>query len=276
MAKVAVAEGRKRAAAGDLAGAVRLLEPATKLAGPDLRPQAEALLRGWQVELAALARAEAEQASLNVLREYLQNDKMLLEAWYGLQQFEEQFPDSEYLTRFPAIRQGLRPRVDAAVARAFALLDDYQTRSNWPAYRYVAEKIASAPLSADSQQRFALVQDQIQRLTVEADRRFSATLDLRRGYLGNESSIVKLLQELPLILRLNPDHREAEQFLEKVRAQAQKRAQALLLSARSKMRLTNKGLARRELLRVTRLDPGGDLGKKAAELLRQIDAQEAQ
>ena len=91
--------------------------------------------------------------------------------------------------------------------------------------------------------------------------------------MGNEASVIELMKSLPLILQLDPDHAEAKELFPKVQEQGKRRAQALLLTARNKLKYASIKAQVRDLLRrASQLDPAGEHGKDAQSLLQTLDA----
>jgi hypothetical protein len=271
VATLALQDARKLAQANDLAAAVRLIEPAIDLAGADLKPQAEQLLQIWRAQLETAARLAAEAEAWSELSRLSQAGRYL-EAWRGLQEFEQEYPDSSRLAQRDAIRSRLRPLVDTAIGAAFRQLDAQAAARNWPAYRETADMLAAAPLSPTEQQRTPAIQQQLEKLTAEANRLFRETYEHRRRYSGNETSVIELIKSLPQVLQLDPDQVEAKELFPRVQEHGKRRAQALLLSARSKLRFaSSKGQVRDLLQRASLLDPGGEYGKDALNLLQTLD-----
>lgn len=266
VASIAIEEGRKLAAANDLAGAVRLVEPAAEIAGPDVRSQAEALLVGWRRGLAIQLREIAEAEHWKSIGELRYAN--VLDAWSELQRFQQEYPDSR--RNIAAARKALEPMVSAAIDRDFVTIEKHENHEQWREYRAVAKRLAAAPLVADDQLRLKAIEAKLQVLDGEAEKRYRATYELRRSYKGSRAVMAELIKELPQVLELNPDHKDAEQILDEVKTIASSHAAAMMIDAKTKMRLKNKSLVVSILNQIVALDPGGDYGSEARKMLKQI------
>jgi len=162
----------------------------------------------------------------------------------------------------------LAPAVAKKVESMLAELDALLKASKGVAFRKSYEALVSAPVPEPFQAKVASYSDLIAQLNKQAEGRFTQLKKLY-GLMISADQYLKLMEELPKVLDLNPAHEEAQKLLEEARRRCQAYAEKLLDSA-DFLRKTNRQDRYRERLKeVICYDPDGPSGAKARQLLKE-------
>jgi hypothetical protein len=267
VASLAIEQASKRAEAGDLAAAIELIEPAQTLASGALRTRAEGLSRQWQQTLERQASIAAQDEAWNDMRT-LYREGHFLEVWEKAAAFDRQFPNSPRKGEVAGVRAAIRDRVDQEVAALVQQMEQWLTDREWAKFRAGFERLQEAPRSDAWESQFLRFEEIAADMSAHADRQFRNLGTFK--HMTNDSDVVSLQQALREILELNPDHQEAGDLQKKAQERATQLAQYFLLKSRSASKETT---AYREMLeKVLRLDPDGEFGGQARELLDKLDS----
>ena len=254
-----IASAQEAAQAGNLKLALRTLEPALILGGPQAQRVASELEQEWQVSVQHQLRMAAEEAAYNDIRELWRN-KRYLDVWEFIQDFREGFPDSHRHLDLEVIRPVVQEEISHLIRRLEALYADEQ----WGDYRAAADRLANLPLTREHQDHLPKISSIVADFERRADRVFASLHPYR--HMTSDKDVVPLLEGLPTVLELDPAHEEAQEMLAKAQERAESIAGHLLFEARAAAQ-HNVRRHREYLERVIRLDREGPLGREAQRLL---------
>jgi hypothetical protein len=261
-------EDANKIAKQDLAAAVRLVEPACTLGGPNARKEAERLRRQWQDELHRRADLAAQEEAWSEMSSLYRQGECL-EVWRLLDEFARHFPQSPRQEQVAEVRRRVRPAVDRAVVDLVKQIQDYQQEKQWPEFRESIARLEIAPLDSDQQAKLTGFKQRLEENDAEAERLFRQTKRETYRHMANPDDVLKYRAVLRTVLRLNPDQEEAGQELKRAQTRSRSLAQGFLLQARQSGPQNEKKF-REYLDKALRLDPDGPSGTEARKLLTEV------
>lgn len=257
-----VDESRALAAEGKLAEAVAKIMPVESLGGADAAERARFLREQWQHQLQARASLAAREEVWHEIVRLVEQDQPL-RAWRDLASFERRFPDSPETDEIRKLRARLRPAVDRQLSELMRRVNDTHENQDWIAFRAAVSLLETAPLQPEHREGLQAARKELELLDQRAEGRFLQAKPYR--HLVSRQDVLGLLELLPEVLALNPDHRAAQFLFEKARRAGTRYAEGLLKSAGT---LKGRRQAyRKRLETILALDPLGPHSAKTRELL---------
>lgn len=254
-----IATAQEAAQAGNLNLALRTIEPALILGSPHAQRVATELKQEWQATIQHQLQMAAEEAAYTEIRELWQN-KRYLDAWEQIHQFFEQFPDSRRQLNLEIIQ----PVVQEEISRLLEQLEFLYAEEQWGEYRAKAVRLANLPLTDQHRSHLPKIASILGDFEDRAARLFAGLRPYR--HMTSDKDVVPLLESLPTVLQLNPEHEEAQEMYAEAQKRAERLAEHFLFEARAAQQ-HNVRRHREYLERVIRLEPDGPRGREAQRLL---------
>ena len=266
VAGAAIKRAQEDAAQGRLDLALRIIEPALILGQSHVQEQARQLVKQWQNEVERRDYLAAQEELWSQVAQ-LARQKQYLDTWRALNLFEQKFPDSPRKQRVGQARQKIRPAVDKEVAQVVDEIRKHYSGKDWPKLREAYQRLEGVPLSGNYRRGYDRIAEELAGLNEKADELFQS---LKRQWLmASNDDVIELLETLPKVLRMTPEHSKAARLLRRARDAGRRRAQALLMRAKLS-KSANPTLYRERLMKVVRLDPNGPRGTEAQKLLANL------
>jgi hypothetical protein len=262
-----IAEAERQAQAEDLPAAVRTIEPALVLGSPHSQNLARERQQLWDREIRRRQALEAYDEARHEIGE-LCNHQRFLDAWERFQDFRRRFPDSAQ----PWDEDALVPKVQQTVEQLLLQMNADYRSGRWGQYRKAAERLPSLPLTPEQQQRLPEIRNILAEFEARAKQRFDQLQEYVQ--MKTDRDVVSLLETLPQVLELHPEHLEAERMLRHARTRGRQLAEELLLQA-SRVEGSAPASYREHLQQALKLDPDGPSGREAQKLLDAFDSKAA-
>jgi tetratricopeptide (TPR) repeat protein len=267
LSEQAVEHAQAKAEKGELEKAIEIVKVAERFGSKQLATKAAQIRQQWVHELKLRNDREAQRKLLSQI-EALQQQGELLQAWQQLSDFMRRFPETFFPEEVDRLRATLEQTIRKRAPEYFKLLKSYQQSEKWGDLVRLYQQLVSAPLPEQYAARLEAYRRAVTDLGRQADSLF-LSLDFHKRMTTRES-VVKLLEVLPRVLALNPDHQEAKQLLEQARQAGARYAEKLLRLAYLLHKQNQIAKCRERLEEIILLDPDGPAGKEAREFLEQL------
>jgi hypothetical protein len=189
-----------------------------------------------------------------------------LELCRELEIFSRRFPNGPYHAEAEQwklkAREAAERRVAEAIKQAAELLD----HEEYKAAREKIEHLQYVPISPSLVSALDSLKRRLSKLRQPAEEEYLALG--KRVKLFTEADVVAVLEVLPRILAMDPEHEEAQQLLQKATKSGESRAKKLVETARP-FREIKPDVYRDKLERAARLNPEGPFGTEARRLLKE-------
>ncbi|HUG92362.1 MAG TPA: hypothetical protein VML55_16100 [Planctomycetaceae bacterium] len=261
-----LASARQLAEAGDLEGAMDQVAPAVRTELGEVGRRAQQRAAEWQRELELRRSIEARQQHWARI-EQLAGSEQAIDAARELHGFEQRYANELVQADVDRIKQQISAALDRDLSRLVAEARTIADGRDLQALDAALARLAGVPIPGELRKGLAEVQRLRDRLAAEADE-YSRQIELA-SRMATPEHIILILHLAPKLLQLHPEHDRAQQLLEGARSNASTMAEQLLRKA--KLYHRNPRVASRAaamLERVLQLDPDGELGAEARELLR--------
>jgi hypothetical protein len=252
------------AAEDRLEEAVGQADWACRFGWSEVRRQAAQLRKLWQSELHLRARAGVQERAWRRLRALEGKDERLLQFYCEARRFLKRFPRAPHRREVERWVAKAEPRLPAQITAAIQETTNMVNRQDWAGAWARFAWLQSVPIPAADASAFGALQTRFSEVKAAAEHEF---LLLEPSMPPTEEShVLALLEKLPRLVVMAPDHAEARQLLQSARRQATLRAGKLINAALS-LQTVNPDACRERLRRAVQLDGDGRCGKKAKELL---------
>ena len=250
---------------GDYQGAVELLKVAVATNDDFVSRRAAELQADWE-RRASEAELLAHLQSLVAGEEYLAGAR---EAALFLRDYPESSHTSEVLELQRTIDAALEPAIAASLQQAEQLIAEKQFGD----FRRLLSGFDGVPIPADALAQYDRLRGEADRLKTRADVLYRQAQSFQR--MLTEKDVRELLERLPGVIELDPEHAEASRLYEKAKQRGGDYARIRLDRAETQFRLRKRwDAAGVELLReVVKLDPDGFSGRQALQYLEQAGAE---
>jgi hypothetical protein len=245
-------------------------ERATAAAGlgeARIADRASALRDKCLAELKLRADRKAEAESWQRIQDLRRRRGSELDLCKELEIFSRRFPGASHGPEASQlkldVRQAAEQKAAEAVRQAAGLFDheDYQ------AAREQLDRLRYAPIPPSLASALADLKRRLGGLKQRGDEEFLALS--KRAKLFTEADVVAVLEALPRILAMDPEHEEAQQLLQKATQAGESRARKLVETARP-FREIKPDVYRDKLERAARSSPEGPFGTEARGLLKEL------
>ncbi len=244
--------------------AVGEAEGASRFGWSEVRRQAAQMRKPWQSELHLRARADVQERAWRRLRALKGKDERLLQFWSEARRFLKWFPRSPHRREVQRWTAQAEATLPVHVAAAIQDTTNMVNQQDWSGARVRFAWLRSAPIPPADVSAFEALKTRWSEVKAAAEHEFLLLEQSRPP--TEESHVLALLEKLPRVLAMAPEHAEAQQLLQSTRRQAALRA-GKLINAALPFRAVNPDAYREKLRRAVQLDSDGPCGKKAKELL---------
>lgn len=265
LAQTALDEARAMAEEDNLKEAIGRIAEAERTGPTETARRARQLREKWQAELDYRADQAAQRQSWQRIQSLLAKPNQELLVWKELQLFSKRFPDSPRSQEIARLKTQTKRAIEAKIAQRIQYARDQLEKQQWARARTAVELLQAAPIPPSQR---PLLDEMVKRLD-ELEQRAENELALL-GYhkkLFTEENCLAVLRALPRILAMDPNNKQAQALLERARRQAAVRARKLINSA-IQFKIDRPSVYKALLERAIRLDPNGQYGKKAGDLLK--------
>jgi len=244
--------------------AIARADGAEGLGDADVARRASALKQEWQAELKLRADRQAQAEARRRIDDLQAAGDRPLELWKELKLFGRRFPDSPHIGEVERLMQEIRQAIEDKAADDLGQIEQMLAERQYVQAREKMNLLGSAPIPPQHRPRADRLLQQFAGLKQRAQNAF--LLLGKHKKLFTEESCLYVLDRLPTVLAMDPDHKEARALLERAKRQGAYRAQKLVGSALA-FKKHKPNVYVDKLRRAARLDPDGPSGKKARELL---------